>query len=295
MKDDMSVPLQEGRFFFALHIYGLYMLVSDFHNDILTTSGDINTLSGETAACVCALFRGNRSFAELRRIAENFKSAKLQNLYLGLEDIGYFTEERAEEIFSWRPVYASLTWNGENALAGGCMSEGRLTAKGKYLVGRLSGHCIYIDCAHLNRASFVDLLKCEPYGLVDSHTCLNGVFRHPRNLEDWQAKEIAACGGLIGIALVGNFLREEGDATAEDVFRHIDYGVSKFGIQAICLGTDFNGTDNLPKEIRSYVGLDCLIERCCRAGYSDAAIKKIFTNNLQNFLNNRLLSVKYSM
>ena len=71
--------------------------IADFHNDILTASGRIEMLSRETVCCVCALFRGNRSFAQLRSIALRFNKEKRRNLFLGLEDIGYFTPETAEE------------------------------------------------------------------------------------------------------------------------------------------------------------------------------------------------------
>ena len=145
-------------------------------------------LSRETVCCVCALFRGNRSFAQLRSIALRFNKEKRRNLFLGLEDIGYFTPETAEEIRAWNPVYASLTWNGANPLAGGCMDDGGLTPKGKFAVRFLAECGICIDCAHLNRKSFAEVLKCESGRLVDSHTCMNGICRHPRNLEDWQAQ-----------------------------------------------------------------------------------------------------------
>lgn len=263
-------------------------MIADFHNDILTAAaGDTGKLSRETACCVCALFRGERDFNALCKLARRFVAERPQNLYLGLEDVGYFDEARAEEIFSWRPIYASLTWNGENALAGGCMSDGRLTKKGRQAVDALSKRGIFIDCAHLNRASFADLLDCEPYGLLDSHTCMSGVCRHPRNLEDWQAQEIVARGGLIGIAFVGKFLRKDGPACAEDVFRHIDYAVQKFGSGAVCIGSDFNGSDDLPLDLCRYEDEPRLRDCFVRAGYKSNDIDAVFVNNLQNFLGKR--------
>ena len=113
---------------------------------------------------------------------------------------------------------------------------------------------------------------------------MNGICRHPRNLEDWQAQEIVSRGGLIGIAFVSGFLREDGSASAEDVYRHIDYCVQKFGVGSICIGSDFNGTDNLPQGIRGYADLRSLGERLAQAGYSDVAINKVFFENLQEFL-----------
>ena len=259
-------------------------MIADFHNDVLTASMDIKTLSKETDCCVCALFRGSRNFAQLRETAEHFLSERPDSLLLGLEDIGYFSEETEEEIFSWRPVYASLTWNDENALAGGCMSDGQLTPKGRQVVRKLSRRHICVDCAHLNKVSFSALLDSETYCIIDSHTCLNGVNRHPRNLDDWQVKEIADRGGLIGIAFVGRFLREGGEASSEDIFRHIDYGVQKFGVDFFCLGSDFNGTDDLPRDVRGYSDLSVLRERFYRAGYKESYINNIFYFNIRRFI-----------
>lgn len=260
--------------------------IADFHNDILTASGRIEMLSRETVCCVCALFRGNRSFAQLRSIVLRFNKEKRRNLFLGLEDIGYFTPETAEEIRAWNPVYASLTWNGANQLAGGCMDDGGLTPKGKFAVRFLAECGICIDCAHLNRKSFAEVLECGRCRVVDSHTCMSGICRHPRNLEDWQAQEIVSRGGLIGIAFVAGFLREDGSASAEDVYRHIDYCVQKFGVGSICIGSDFNGTDDLPQGVHGYADLPRLRERLLLAGYSDSSVDRIFSENLRAFLSN---------
>ena len=220
----------------------------------------------------------------MRGLARGFLSARPRNLFFGLEDIGYIDEQREEEVFSWRPIYASLTWNEENALAGGCMSDAGLTRKGRQVAEQLSQCGIYVDCAHLNQKSFRELLACKVFGLIDSHTCLNAVCRHPRNLKDWQAAEIVERNGLIGITLVGRFLCPDGHAEAEDVFRHIDYGVQKFGVDFFCIGSDFNGTDDLPRGLRKYADF-CRLEECfIRAGYSSCDIEKIFVKNLQNFL-----------
>lgn len=260
--------------------------VADFHNDCLTEGGDILFLARETASCVCALFRGSRNYSYLRAAARAFRRKHPPTLFLGLEDIGYFERARADELASWNPVYVSLTWNKTNALAGGCMDAGGLTEKGREAVRFFSGKGIAIDCAHLNKESFSDVLGIEKCLPIDSHTCMSGICRHPRNLEDWQVREIVARGGLIGIAFVGKFLREGKAANSADVFCHIDYAVQKFGVQYFCIGSDFNGTDDLPVDLHGYEDLPLLAEMMDKAGYSVADIDKIFRLNLQNFLKN---------
>lgn len=259
-------------------------MIADFHNDVLTEGAvPLEVFAKKTACAVCAVFRGGRSFGEVASIAETFVRSRPPHLYLGLEDIGYYSRARAERICSWRPVYASLTWNGENALAGGCMSPARLTERGREAVRRLSEHGICIDVSHLNEAAFYDVLELMPYGIVASHSCFSAVKKHPRNLTDAQARAIAQYGGLIGVTFVGSFLTE-GQARAEDVFRHIDHGVELCGIGHICLGTDFYGTHDLPQGLRGYADEERLCACFVKAGYSDRQTEAVISGNLSKFL-----------
>lgn len=259
-------------------------MIADFHNDFLTAVpyAPIAPMAEQVECAVCALFRGRRDFSALRSLAENFLKNRPGNLFLGLEDVGYLATESVEAVSDWDPVYVSLTWNGENALAGGCRSFGRLSARGERVVKELTVRGIAIDCAHLNPESFCDVLDCGAR-VVDSHTCLAGIRRHPRNLFDWQVREIIAGKGLIGLTLVGDFLTEK-TADAGSVFRQFDYAVQKFGADWFCFGTDFFGTEDLPAGIRSYRDLAQLKELFEKAGYPRQAMEGLLHENLQKFL-----------
>ena len=259
-------------------------MIADFHNDILTKedSPDLCAISKEVKSCVCAIYTGSRRWETVRGLAEKFRRKRKKNLFLALEDASYLNERNAEEVCAWKPVSVSLTWNGSNKLAGGCQSDGGLTARGKAVAKLLAANGISLDCAHLNRRSFYDLLDTVGR-VVDTHTCFSGVHSHPRNLDDAQIREIVARKGLIGIAFVGKFLAE-GKAGIKDVFRHTDYAVQKFGDDFFCFGTDFNGTDDLPEGVKSYGDCTALYEMFLKAGYPRSSADKIFAENLQNFL-----------
>ncbi len=259
-------------------------MISDFHNDLLTEDQNFcsERRSKEVCCAVCALFRGEKDYGAVRAIAQAFVQRQKPNLALGLEDISYWKEENADEIAFWNPIYASLTWNGRNALAGGCMDGGGLTERGKRVLRFLKEQNICLDCAHLNQESFREVLKTD-LSIIDSHTCFAKIWEHPRNLEDWQIAEIVRRGGLIGITFVGRFLCR-GPATAQDVFRHIDYGVQKYGCDYFCLGTDFGGTSDLPSDLQNYEQADSLREQFWKAGYPPQSIEKILVENLQGYL-----------
>ena len=259
-------------------------MIFDLHNDFLTNGdGNLARLRSRVDACVCAVFRGKRRYVTLEKIVERFLQTKEEGEYLGLEDIGYYTAERSEAICRWKPVYASLTWNGQNALAGGCCSTGRLTGLGKSAIRELGANGIALDVSHLNRESFYDAISVASDRVLASHSCFAALRRHPRNLTDEQARELAARGGVIGVAFVGTFLTTA-KARVQDVFRHIDYGVEKFGIEHICIGSDFYGTKDLPEDLSAYEAVGNLKECFERAGYSRTAIRKIFYGNAAEFL-----------
>lgn len=262
-------------------------MIADFHNDFLTSgSGNIQEISKKTACAVCAVYRGARSYYDIVNIVHGFLKDRPKNLYLGLEDVGYADESNLDEICSWRPVYVSLTWNGRNELAGGCGASGGLTDKGRRAVRRFAAEKIPIDCAHLNAESFREVLDCGAFP-VDSHTCLNAVWRHARNLDDRQVKEITARGGLIGITFVEKFLCA-GRANAEDVFRHVDHGVQACGLKNFCLGTDYFGADRFAAGLENYEGEEELRICFLKRGYSRTDVDRIFAQNLQNFLSKKV-------
>lgn len=260
--------------------------IADFHCDILTAiqSPDMAELSKQTDCCACAVFTGNRSFSRVRTIVKDFFSHRRKNLFLTLEDASYLDHRTAEEVCEWKPSCVSLTWNGENGLAGGCNTDAGLTRRGEYAVAMLGERGIALDCAHLNIRSFCDVLDLATE-VVNTHTCMYALHPHPRNIKDWQIREIAERGGLIGITFVGKFLGE-GRVSVEDIFHHVDYGVQKFGTDLFCFGTDFWGTDDFPAGISGYACTEKLTELFRKAGYDETDITKIFCDNLRNFLIN---------
>ncbi len=264
----------------ARHIYN--NMVSDFHNDLLTfcEQPDLSLLK-QASPCVCAVYGGGRTFEQVRTIVHCFFANRKKGMYLSLEDASWLNDENIGEVCSWRPVCVSLTHNRDNKLAGGCMDGGGLTERGKRMVRVLAQEGIFIDCAHLSGQSMAQVLSLAP--AVNSHTCFNAVYPHFRNIGDALAKEILDGGGMIGITFVGKFLTG-GKADAQDVFRHADHAVQKFGIGGFCFGSDFFGTDDLPAGVRNFEEEEKMRSLFFGAGYSVADTERLFRVNLQNFL-----------
>lgn len=186
----------------------------------------------------------------LNKIAGN---PKYPTCRLHIEDAWFLTMENIDKLIALHPHSVGLTWNHANDLAGGAHSKVGITPLGYQVIKRLEASSIQIDTAHLNRRSFWQFTKVTTRPLICTHTALNAVHQHPRNLTNRQIRTIIKSGGLIGLALVPKFLTE---TTTSCVFKslinHILYYHNKFPNHTLHWGTDFYGTQYLPQGIKNY-------------------------------------------
>mgnify|MGYP003621651128 FL=1 len=73
-------------------------------------------------------------------------------------------------------------------------------------------------------------------------------------------------------------------ANMEDVLRHIDRVVEIGGIQCCAIGSDFDGMQKYPPELRSSKDFPKLTEALQKRGYSDADIYRIMYQNLWDYI-----------
>ena len=269
-------------------MYKIFDLHNDYFLKIQKDSKKDSYLSKyETAENIISAIWTSRlnekeSFEMIER-ASLFVNSR-EKLFLGVEDLHFLSKENIDRFVSLKPVYAGLTWTNCNALAGGSYETGRLTSFGKFAVKKLEDNHIMIDSAHLNENSFLDLAKHSSKPLLCSHTACFSLCNNQRNLKDYQLKMIVESGGLVGLCLVSDFLNGTKKCLVDDIICHIDYFACRFGIDNLAIGTDFFGTDHLPKGIKTY---DKLIKRISNAlikmGYTEKSINKILYENANIF------------
>lgn len=191
-------------------------------------------------------------------------------------------EQRLDALAEAGVRMATLTWNGPNALGSGNDTSDGLTSFGRRMIRGLEERGIVIDASHLNDAGFCDLLAVAERPFVCSHSNARAVCPHPRNLEDWQLREIAERSGIVGLNFYNAFLREDGaEATPDDVLRHVDHMLNVAGEGLLALGSDYDGSD-----------VPCWLDPCDKvadlhallAREFDAAIaERIFHGNAERF------------
>lgn len=253
----------------------------DLHNDFATELnadrfGDyIDNVNGTvTAAIWTSAFGDYEAVEKVNKLTAALSSLDLP---IAIEDLGFLELRGAEEKFDFsRFFYCSLTWNYDNIYAGGALSSGRLTARGRALISKINSSCA-LDTAHLNKASFyaaIDVARrpmCSHTGFSDD--CA-------RCLDDDQIKALALRRGIIGLSAVRRFT---GAADARGLAEVIDRFTQKFGQDILCLGSDFYGSNDVPDDFSDY---DCILDltrELEKLGHTAEDINKFLYKNAQRF------------
>jgi len=166
--------------------------------------------------------------------------------------------------------------------AGSRRAEG-LSAAGIEFVRRLEHERIFVDLAHINPPGFWDAVReHDPtLPLLVTHTGVDGVRPHWRNLDDAQIKAIANSGGVIGIIFHPGFLRPRGMASeGQLVLEHMEHVIQVAGEDFVGLGSDLDGAISPPSDIRDgALAYGRLVQGMLDRGWSEARIRAVLGGN----------------
>lgn len=174
--------------------------------------------------------------------------------------------------------YLTLTWNGENAIAGGSGTDKGLTRFGREVINELNRLKICTDLSHLNDKSFFAATEKTEYPIA-SHANSREICPVPRNLTDEQLKLIGEKNGLIGLCFYPKFL---GNNAFEKIYENI-YRMSDMGLESnIAIGSDFDGAD-MPPALSDISKVPNLYAYLLKRGIGAETLNKIFFENAQNY------------
>ncbi|WNF36125.1 dipeptidase [Bacillaceae bacterium IKA-2] len=177
-----------------------------------------------------------------------------------------------------------LTWNNANLCADG-VGERRgagLTEFGKEVVHLNNDHQVWTDVSHLSENAFWDVMEIAEYPIA-SHSNSRSICDHPRNLTDQQAEILFKNGGFVSHLFYPPFVKENGVATIKDLIKHIDHFCSIGGLNHICFGSDFDGTETSLKKLKDASMYPNLINELLKH-FKDDEVRGFA---YQNFLNHR--------
>lgn len=272
----------------------------DLHSDLPTTAESekikIALKCKEQGYLVAnAIYRGERTFDKSFELANQFVKSGLKVAFEDCCYNDYFAIGESvnhkrlislcENIASVNPLYVSLGWNFDNLFCGGCRGESGLTHLGREVIEFFNFKNIVIDTAHLNKKSFLEIARLSNK-VVCSHTAFNWVYPHKRNIDKEQVRTILDKGGLIGAICVGHFLT--GVKLKSDYkkayFEHIKSYVELFGVEGLCIGSDFYGSDAPVYEHGDYSFICQIAQFLLKMGYNQTSVEKVLYKNAMKYL-----------
>lgn len=209
----------------------------------------------------------------------------------GIEDLGsVLSQDRECVLRELSPVYASLTWNGRNGLAGGVGAELPLMRAGRRAIRIMANAGVALDTAHLSDTSFYDAFDeavktgCR---ILCSHTASRALSDHPRCITDEQAKLIADAGGVIGVAAVPAFLDAKlsygENCRREDYIKHVLHFCEVAGADHVCIGSDLYGAEYYPEGLTDIYDLLSLDGDLAAAGLTAEETAAVMHINAEKF------------
>lgn len=172
----------------------------------------------------------------------------------------------------------TLTWNGENAIAGGAKSDKGLTDFGREVIAELNRLNMYCDLSHLNEKSFYKALELAKLPLATHSNC-RAVCNNPRNLTDSQLKALAEKGGIVGLCFYPEFsLGNVFDGIYKNILHLLEFGLEN----RIAIGSDFDGAKMSP-ELSCISQVPDLYRYLGEAGIPSDILNKIFYENAKKY------------
>ena len=225
-----------------------------------------------------------RCAADIKR---NFAAGKVSAV-LTMED-GRAAEgklENLEEFYGMGVRCIALTWNGANCFGApnsddpAVMNRG-LTPFGKDAVVWMQERGMLVDVSHLSDGGFWDVAALCKKPFLATHSNSRSYSPHRRNLTDEMLRTLADRGGAAGLNFAPEFLQADvtrRDASAADTARMARRMADTAGVDALALGTDFDGIGG-ELELRGAEKMDLLWDALRREGFSEDELEKICWRN----------------
>jgi membrane dipeptidase len=185
--------------------------------------------------------------------------------------------------------YMTLTHTNSNNWADSSGDEHKpnngLSPLGKEVVHEMNRLGMIVDIAHVSDKTFWDALEVSQAPIFSSHSSCRAISDVPRNMTDDMIRALAKKGGVIQINFSCGFLKQGAGsngrprATLADVVKHIDHAVAIAGVDAIGLGSDFDGITCAPEGLDSVDKWPNLTRALLEEGYTAAEIHKIYGEN----------------
>jgi membrane dipeptidase len=189
-----------------------------------------------------------------------------------------------------------------------------LTDFGKQVVREMNRLGMMVDISHVADKTFWDALEVSSAPIIASHSSCRALTNVPRNMTDQMIVALAKKGGVVQVNFYCGFISQKSadanklfqaqprakldekdpaaieaylkeyrkavpPATLADVVDHIDHVVKIAGINAVGIGSDFDGIECAPEGLEDVSKFPNLTRALKEKGYSAEDIRKIYGGN----------------
>jgi membrane dipeptidase len=222
------------------------------------------------------------------RQATELEQALAQNKLIGILAVegGHAIENslvKLKDFYAHGARYLTITWNNSPGWAVSGRDSRSATVGlndfGRQVIQAMDSLGMIIDVSHTGIKTIEDILTITKNPIVATHSGARTLVNNTRNLSDDQIRKIGATGGVIGVPFYPFFLSGSSRATVNDIIRHIDYIVKLVGVDYVAIGSDFDGIEVAPVDLREVSRLPLLTEALLKKGYSHIEVRKILGEN----------------
>lgn len=209
--------------------------------------------------------------------------------------------------------YLTLTHTKDTEWAGTSAGNRNLGLSefGREVVAEMNRLGMMVDVSHVSDQTFSDVVATSRAPIIASHSSVRAIASHPRNMTDAMIRTTAEHGGVVHINYYNSFLddgyrkrsqrweaensrrnQQEGQRRTaaklaavgrpsfDTLLDHFTHAVNVGGIEAVGLGSDFDGVDDeLPEGMEDISKTSNLVAGLSRRGFRSGDIEKILGAN----------------
>ncbi len=215
--------------------------------------------------------------------------------------------------------YLTLTHSRDTPWAGssGETRNTGLSEFGRSVVAEMNRLGMMVDVSHVSDQTFWDVMETTKAPIIASHSSMRAIASHKRNMDDEMVRATAEGGGVVHINYYNSFLDDEyakrssewseanpntgrdgpfgartrarfaaiGRPSLDTLLDHFEHAANVGGIEAVGLGSDFDGVDGeLPEGVDDISNIGNIVAGLESRGFDSDAMEKILgANSLRVF------------